>query len=182
MEKRRARKTEYVPSPEELVRIFFENVEPKNNSGDAVLSHINGITEHLKRPLKRHDIRTTTKPLCTLEQHFPSPKEKRSLLEKQTNAVYKINCADCSWSYIGEIGRAFEPRNKEHKRNVEQFKSGSNIPEHARTHDHKINFDDCKILDKATYRHRTALESWHTATTLNSDTTRNIYQKNIGYY
>ena len=29
--------------------------------------------------------------------------------------------------------------------------------------------DDCKILDKATYRHRTTLGSWHTATTLNSD-------------
>ena len=57
----------------------------------------------------------------------------------------------------------------EHKRNVEQFKSGSNIAKHAWTHDHKINFDDCKIIDKATYRHRTTLESWHTATTLNSD-------------
>ena len=32
-----------------------------------------------------------------------------------------------------------------------------------------FNFDDCKILGKATYRHRTTLESWHTATTLNSD-------------
>ena len=168
VEKTRARKTEIVPSPEELVRMFFENVEPKNNPSYAVLPYINGITEPLKRLLKRHDIRTTTKPLRTLEQHFPSPKD-RPLPEKQTNVVYKINCADCSWSYIGETGRAFETRKKEHKRNVEQFKSGSNIAKHAWTHDHKINFDDCKILDKATYRHRTTLESWHTATTLNSD-------------
>ena len=144
------------------------NVEPKNNPSYAVLPYINGITEPLKRLLKRHDIRTTTKPLRTLEQHFPSLKD-RPLPEKQTNVVYKINCADCSWSYIGETGRAFGTRKKEHKRNVEQFKSGSNIAKHAWTHDHKINFDDCKILDKATYRHRTTLESWHTATTLNSD-------------
>ena len=40
------------------------------------------------------------------------------------------------------------------------------VAKHAWTHDHKINFDDCKILD---HRHRTTLESWHTATTLNSD-------------
>ena len=58
---------------------------------------------------------------------------------------------------------------KEHKRNIEQFKSGCNKAKHAWTHDHKINFDDRQILDKATYRHRTTLESWHTATTLNSD-------------
>ena len=86
-----------------------------------------------------------------------------------TNVVYKINCADCSWSYIGETGRAFETRKKEHKRNVKQSKSGSNIAKHAWTQDHKINFDECEILDKATYRHRATLESWHTATTVNSD-------------
>ena len=149
--------------------MFFENVEPKNNSSYAVLPYIKCLTEPLKRLLKRHDIRTTTKPLRTLEQHFQSSKD-RLLPEKQTNLIYKINCADCSWSYIGETGRAFKTTKKEHKRNVEQFKSGFNIAKHAWTHDHKINFDDCKILDKATYRHRTTLESWHTATTLiNSD-------------
>ena len=28
--------------------------------------------------------------------------------------VYKINFSDCSWSYIGETGRAFVTRKKEH--------------------------------------------------------------------
>ena len=116
VEKRRARETEFVPSPEELVRTFFENVEPENNSSYAVLPYINGSTEPLKRLLKRYGIRTTTKPLRTLAQGFPSPKDK-PLPEKQTNVVYKINCADCSWSYIDETGRAFETRkNREKKR------------------------------------------------------------------
>ena len=81
VEKRRARKTEFVPFLEGLVRVFFKNVVPKNNSSYAVLLYINGLTEPLKRLLKRHDIRTTTKPLRTLEQHFPSPKD-RPLPEK----------------------------------------------------------------------------------------------------
>ncbi len=168
VEKKRARRTEFVPSPEELVRMFFENVEPESNSSYAVLPYINGSTEPLKRLLKRYGIRTTTKPLRTLEQDFPSPKD-RPLPEKQTNVIYKINCADCSWSYIGETGRALETRKKEHKRNVKQCKSGSNIAKHAWTQNHNINFDECKVLDKATYRHRATLESWHTATTANSD-------------
>ena len=54
-------------------------------------------------------------------------------------------------------------------RNVKQFKAGFNIGKHAWTQDHTINFDECKILDEANYRQRTTLESWHTATTLNSD-------------
>ena len=168
VEKTRRTKTELVPSPEDLVRMFFENVEPERNFTYAVLPYINGLTEPLKRLLKRYDIKTTTKPLRTLEQSFPSLKD-RPLPEKQTNVVYKINCADCSWSYIGETGRALETRKKEHKRNVEQYKPGSNIAKHAWTHDHKINFNECEILDKATYRHRTTLESWYTAITPNSD-------------
>ncbi len=145
-----------MPSPEELVRMFFENVEPESNSSYAVLPYINGSTEPLERLLKRYGIRTTTKPLRTLEQDFPSPKD-RPLPEKQTNVIYKINCADCSWSYIGETSRALETRKKEHKRNVKQRKSGSNIAKHAWTQNHKINFDECEVLDKATYRHRATL-------------------------
>ena len=72
-------------------------------------------------------------------------------------------------SYIGETGRALETRKKEHKRNVEHYKPGSNISKHAWTHDHKINFDDCEILEKATYRHKTTLECLYTAITPNSD-------------
>jgi hypothetical protein len=52
--------------------------------------------------------------------------------------VYKINSADWSWGYIGETGRAFETRKKEHKTNVQQCKSGSNIAKHAWTQEHKI--------------------------------------------
>ena len=122
VEKRRARKTE----SEELVRMFFENAEPESNSSYAVLPYINSSTEPLKRLLKCYSIRTTTKPLRTLEQDFPLPKD-RPLPEKQTNIIYKINCADCSWTYIGETGRALQTRKKEHKINVKQCKSSSNI-------------------------------------------------------
>ena len=105
--------------PKNLYVCFSKMSNQKNNSSYAVLPYINDSTEPLKRLLKRYGIKTTTKPLRTLEQGFPSPKD-RPLPEKQTNVVYKINCADCSWSYIGETGRALEMRKKEQKRNVKQ--------------------------------------------------------------
>ena len=109
-----------------------------------------------------------TKPLHTLEQSFPSIKDKPSP-ENQTNVVYKIDCADCSWSCIGETARTFNARRKEHKRNVQYNNIGSNIANHAWTNNHSIDFNTGKIIDKGNYRHRRTLESWHTACTKNSD-------------
>jgi hypothetical protein len=54
-------------------------------------------------------------------------------------------------------------------KNVEKHKAGSNIANHAWSYDHKIDFDNGKIIDKANYRHRATLESSHTALTANAD-------------
>ena len=81
-------------SPEELVCVFFERVE-QNTNEYAVLPYIRGLTELLKRLLKRYDIKVISKLLWTLNQMLPSPKDRPSE-EKQTNVIYQINCADCS--------------------------------------------------------------------------------------
>ncbi len=60
-----------MPPPEELVRSFFELVEPKTNHSYVVLPYIKGLTEPLRRILKPHYIRVTTKPLRTVQQMFP---------------------------------------------------------------------------------------------------------------
>ncbi len=70
---------------------------------------------------------------------------------------------------LANVARAFITRKKEHMKNVEKHKAGSNIANHAWSFDHKIDFKNCKIIDKANYRHRATLESWHTALTTNAD-------------
>ena len=65
------------PSPEKLVRVFLERVEPNTNEC-TVLPYIKGLTEPLKRLLKRYDIKTISKPLRTLNQMLPSPKDRPS--------------------------------------------------------------------------------------------------------
>ena len=98
VEKKRVMMQEKVRPPEELVKEFFNLVEPQTSYRYAVLPYIKGLTEPLERILKPCDIRVATKPLCTLQQLFPSPKD-RPPPENQINVVYKINCSDCSWSY-----------------------------------------------------------------------------------
>ncbi|XP_068737985.1 uncharacterized protein [Montipora capricornis] len=93
-------RTNPIPTPEELVCMFFKWVAPSEFSSYAVLPYINGISQPLTRLLKKHDIRVVSKPFKTLQQEFPSPKS-RPPIDLQPNVVYKISCADCPWSYVG---------------------------------------------------------------------------------
>ena len=81
VESNRVKRQNRTPPPEELVHMFFGVVEPKSNYNYAVLPYIKGLTEPLKRLLKPYDIRVTTKPLSTLEQMFPSIKDRPLLVE-----------------------------------------------------------------------------------------------------
>ena len=157
------------PTPEELVCMFFKWAAPQENINSfAVLPFINGVTQPLTRILRRHDIQVVNKPLKTLQQEFPSSKFRPSI-ERQPNVVYKIPCADCDWCYVGESGRCFETRKKEHIRNVITCANGSNIAKHAWSFDHRIDFDNSSVIDKGSFRIRKTLEAWHTSATKHAD-------------
>ena len=126
------------------------------------------ITGTSQSVLKKHDITVVNKPLITLQQQFPAPKFRPSL-ESQTNVVYKIPCGDCSWCYIGETGRAFNTRKKEHLRNVKTAAKGSRIANHVWANSHAIDFDNASIIDKGGFRTRKILEAWHSKLTPNAD-------------
>ena len=91
-------------------------------------------------------------------------RHKNKFRTLQTNIVYKIPCADCSWSYIGETGRCFHTRKKEHIRNTKTYKKISNIATHAWLNGHSIDFNNARVIDKRNFCVRKTLESWHTAT------------------
>ena len=160
---------EIIPSPEELVGMFFRLIDPPDpQNGFAVLPYIKGVTEPLTRILNKNGIRATTRPVKTLQQEFVSPKS-RPPSDRQTNVVYKIPCADCTWSYIGETSRCLDTRKKEHIRNTKVFKSGSNVASHAWLEGHTIDFENARVIDRGNSRVRKTLESWHTAITSQAD-------------
>lgn len=158
-----------VPPPEELVSMFFKWADPSNTyQGFACLPYISGLTEPLTRLLRKNDIRVVNKPLKTLQQEFPSPKFRQPS-DFQCNVVYKIPCKDCPWNYIGETGRCFQTRKKEHQRNLKNYSNGSNVANHAWQNNHSIDFDNACVIDKGNYRVRKTLESWHTAKTVDAE-------------
>ena len=82
--RKKARPPPPTPTPEELVGMFFKWAVPTNRCNFAVLPYIKGITEPLTRILKKHDIQVTSRPVKTLQQHFPID------LPKTTNAMSSI--------------------------------------------------------------------------------------------
>ena len=165
---KRARPPPPTPTPEELIDILFKWAEPTNRRNFAVLPYIKGITEPVARILEEHDIQVTSRPVKTLQQHFPIPKF-RPAEEDQCNVIYKIPCVPFPWSYIGETKRSFTTRRKEQMSNLKHCTKGSNVAKHAWTFNHVIDLTNSRIIDKANNRSRKTLESWYTAKTVGAD-------------
>ena len=85
----------------------------ENSRGFAVLPYVKGVSERIKRTLKRANIRTAFRPLETLSKIFRKPKD-RAVDFKVPGIVYKVKCKDCHFTYVGESKRSWDSRGKEH--------------------------------------------------------------------
>ena len=88
--------------------------------------------------------------------------------EEKTELIYRVPCKNCSSSYVGETGRKFGLRIKEHKKKVDSFTAGtqtrafraressithkSAITDHAVEENHVIDWDEAKVVDREAQR------------------------------
>ncbi|XP_068720508.1 uncharacterized protein [Montipora capricornis] len=63
--------------------------------------HHQGVSDRVKRTLQHFNIRTAFKPIRTLASVFKKPKDRPSE-ERIAGIVYRVECKDCDFSYIGE--------------------------------------------------------------------------------
>ena len=89
----------------------------------------------------------TVLTLKTLQQEFPSPKHLPPI-EEQTGVIYKTPCKECDLSYIGEAGRSFLTKKKEHVRSIKLYTQGSTIAIHVWDNNHKSNFENACIIER----------------------------------
>ena len=47
--------------------------------------------------------------------------------EEKTELIYRVPCKNCSSSYVGETGRKFGLRIKEHQKEVDSFTAGTQV-------------------------------------------------------
>ena len=134
------------------------------SEGSVIVPYVRGLSERFARVLRTHNIATCFKPQQTIRSLLVHPKDK---LERDqiSGCVYKIGCANCPSSYIGETGRQFSYRLKEHRQDVESHDSKgvstracrssnsaeehkSAITDHMTQHNHVPNWKGASILTR----------------------------------
>ena len=111
-----------------------------------------------------------TNPLRIVGNMLRSLKDKIDKFD-QRGVVYKIPCLDCTGVKIGETGRSFKTRRKEHQRDVkpdiiaqltnEDLKKKSALVKHVCLNGHRINWESSAILAiENDYKKRRFLESF----------------------
>jgi len=95
-----------------------------NQKGMVVVPYVKGLSEASARILKSHGIATANRPHRTLRNFVVHPKDKIKDEEK-TELIYCVPYKNCSSSYVGETGRKFGLRIKEHKNEVDSFTAGT---------------------------------------------------------
>ena len=105
------------------------------------------------------------KPHSSLRKQLVHPKDKIDPLEKKKpDCICEIPCKSCAYTYIGETGRKFTTRLKEHKKEAVKLESKNKIltrqarkqsvgeqsklaiADHALQNNHVINWDDVNVL------------------------------------
>ena len=122
--------------------------EEKQPLTTAVIPYSQGLSEQIRRVLKKFNIRTAFRSGASLGQLLTKVKDPVPP-EDRPGAIYKISCL-CGDSYIGETGRTTNTRVKEHKaacRLANFVKSA--VAEHAWQEGHIIEWDQVTILDTA---------------------------------
>src|SRR5436190_22769494 len=75
---------------------------------------------------------------------------KKKLQKLEQNGIYKINCCDCDAIYIGQCGRSFKQRTKEHIQAIEKQNFTTGFSDHCinQNHNFKGEFEILHIVDK----------------------------------
>jgi len=103
---------------------MFTAKKGKNTKGNhkcmVVMPYVKGLSEAFARILKSHGIATANRPHRTLRNFVVRLKDKVKDDEK-SELIYCVPCKNSSSSYVGETGRKFGLRIKEHKKEVDSF-------------------------------------------------------------
>ncbi|KAL6420081.1 hypothetical protein ACFW04_014146 [Cataglyphis niger] len=119
-----------------LVNSIPDNGESSTDKPSIALSFVKGLSDDIGRLFKNMGftgVYNIPKKLNSLIKHG-----KDGLpISKRTEGVYKINCNNCSASYIDQTKRYLSTRVKEHFNNIKMHASNLSV-----ISKHKLEFDD----------------------------------------
>ena len=87
----------------------------KPTHAHVVVPYVEGTSEAYRNTMEKHGIKVYFKGHNTIKNNLVSPKDFANK-EKKSGLIYRIRCNSCSDSYVGETGRMFQDRLKDHRR------------------------------------------------------------------
>ena len=108
-----------------------------------VVPYHQGLSERVKKTCKKYGVQVHFKGGQTIKNLLMAPKDKDPINSK-SGVIYRYQCKEqgCGEEYIGESGRTFAERFKEH------HKSPSPIFDHSNTSGHQININKFTIIGR----------------------------------
>jgi len=99
------------------------------------------IEHGLNKELKRHGINLAFRTTNRTRNTLAAPCRSQDKFSK--TGTYKISCKECDKFYIGQTGRPFKIRYKEHRPNTQNLKQNSAFAQHLIDENHSMsNIDD----------------------------------------
>ena len=117
------------------------------NKKKIIVPFLKNLNKKIKTISQKFNCATVNKNTKKLTNLIRLGKDKLNDFEK-SGIVYKIDCKDCTSTYIGQSSRQLIRRVKEHERDVKNKKSSSAIYNHVKETGHKINFKKPNIIDQ----------------------------------
>ena len=74
---------------------------------------------------------------------------KNSPVEERNCGVYYIPCKGCDLVYVGQTGKSYLDREKQHKYNIRTANESSALFKHQQLYNHNINWNEGKIIFKS---------------------------------
>ena len=114
-----------------------------NSNPYIVVSYIQGMSESCKNICRKPEVEMYFKGGHTIKGLLVHPKDKDNILQK-SGVIYRFRCGrvDCDEEYIGESGRTFVERFRQH------MKVTSPIHDHHNITGHELSLDNFNIVGR----------------------------------
>ena len=96
-----------------------ENTKKNDDENEMIrmfLPYQKGLSENISRISKKYNVKLIHTQSKALKNIVKTAKMESDEIEKESGVVYKVSCGDFDKCYIGETGRQFKIRLKEHER------------------------------------------------------------------
>ncbi len=135
------------------VHRFYNNDKSKREKKDGQrfvsAPYIPGLSERIKKTLKKHDITLSTKTINKVNNVFTRTKYKIATKNK-SKVVYRAKCLNCPARYIGNTKQKVGNRMYRHDLDYRNKKmdGSSMLTQHAIANNHKFDTDNVEIMEQ----------------------------------